>query len=73
MSPNAQTAVEQLIGYGAAIGIALIFAAVIASVTDRLRHAARRCNEALESVAPAPEKAEPHATIPAQRSGDHRG
>lgn len=54
-------------------GLALIALALIVAGVDRLRKAARRCNEALESVTQAPEKAEPRTTIPAQRAGDHRG
>lgn len=51
-------------------GLGLIALALVVAAVDRLRHAARRCNEALESVAPAPEQAEPRATIPAQRAGE---
>lgn len=69
MSHNAQTAVEQVLVTLALMGIALLVAAVIASVTDRLRKAARTCDEALKSVAPSSEKAEPRVTIPAQRRG----
>lgn len=50
-------------------GLGLIVLALVVAVVDRLRNAGRRCNEALESVAPAPEQAEPRATIPAQRTG----
>ena len=54
-------------------GLALIALVVVVAGVDRLRKAARRCNEALESVAQAPEQAEPRATIPAQRTGgEHR-
>lgn len=54
-------------------GLALIALALVVAAVDRLRKAARRCNEALESVARAPEESEPRATIPAQRAGDGRG
>ena len=50
---------------------ALVVAAVVVGV-DRLRHASRRCDSALESVAASSEEPELRVTIPAQRTGGER-